>query len=220
MGDKQSINIATVLLLASPVGFGAVACKAANTSRPPSATRVSVNPVDNALALAGYVLAHAAWSVSDLPEGEHLIPLAVLEIGGKRRLVRYVEDTTEKAIARGNAEMGRASKSFDLWAFAWEGLGRQNEKEAHVLNVEFWARGMGSPGRLVQKFEPFVSGRFRVLGDPTVVINGRTLKGSEASAALARVAEGIQKHPKVSRLWQTWKSGSRGSPRTPAPRRP
>lgn len=39
-------------------------------------------PVPEATALlAGFVLAHAAWSVSDLPEGQLLVPLAMIEEG-------------------------------------------------------------------------------------------------------------------------------------------
>jgi len=34
---------------------------------------------DLAVLLAGFVLAHAVWSVADLPSGELLVPLAVIE---------------------------------------------------------------------------------------------------------------------------------------------
>ena len=34
--------------------------------------------------LVGFVLAHAAWSVSDLPRGQLLVPLAIVEKHGER----------------------------------------------------------------------------------------------------------------------------------------
>lgn len=41
-------------------------------------------PVPEATALlAGFVFAHAAWSVSDLPEGQLLVPLAMIEEGSE-----------------------------------------------------------------------------------------------------------------------------------------
>jgi len=41
-------------------------------------------------ALAGFTLAHAAWSLSDTDDGEPLCPLAVIEQhDGARRLVRF-----------------------------------------------------------------------------------------------------------------------------------
>jgi hypothetical protein len=49
--------------------------------------------------LAGFILAHAAWSVSDLPEGDFLVPLAIVETGSERKLVRFDSETQEQAIA-------------------------------------------------------------------------------------------------------------------------
>ena len=40
---------------------------------------------DAAVSLAGFVLAHAVWSVSDLPQGELLVPLALIEKAGQRK---------------------------------------------------------------------------------------------------------------------------------------
>lgn len=41
------------------------------------------------LSLAGFAFAHAAWSVSDLSEGELLVPLALIEKSGERQLLRF-----------------------------------------------------------------------------------------------------------------------------------
>ena len=48
---------------------------------------------DSVVLLAGFVLAHAAWSVSDLPKGQLLVPLAVVETGGQRQLLRFEAQT-------------------------------------------------------------------------------------------------------------------------------
>ena len=50
-------------------------------------------PPDSLMLLAGFVLAHAAWSVSDLPKGELLVPLAVVEKNGQRQLLRFEAQT-------------------------------------------------------------------------------------------------------------------------------
>lgn len=42
--------------------------------------------LEAAFRLAGYALAHAAWSVED---GETLIPLALVEVDGSRELIRF-----------------------------------------------------------------------------------------------------------------------------------
>jgi hypothetical protein len=56
---------------------------------------------DSVVLLAGFVLAHAAWSVSDLPKGQLLVPLAVVETGGQRQLLRFEAQTQEQSIAAG-----------------------------------------------------------------------------------------------------------------------
>lgn len=189
---------AFILILAS--GLGAIAC---NADRPESLNPIhsSQNPVDNALVLAGFVLAHAAWSISDLPKGG-LIPLAVLEKSGNRQLMRFNAKTREEEISQGKDILSRTGRSQDRWAFAWENA----ETPPYALNVEFWAKGMGTPGRIIQEFVPPTRGaKFRIVGNPNVIVGGKDLKGSEASEAFARITEGIRQHSKVAKLWQTWK---------------
>ena len=52
------------------------------------------------LMLAGFCFAHATWSISDLPEGELLVPLAIVEAAGERGLKRFEAATQAEAIAR------------------------------------------------------------------------------------------------------------------------
>src|SRR4051812_395451 len=74
-----------------------------------------------ALALAGFALAHAAWSISDTEDGELLCPLAVVESkDGARRLMRFEADTQEEAIVAGKAAMRDATGDAAAWAFARE----------------------------------------------------------------------------------------------------
>src|SRR3989442_15084255 len=85
--------------------------------------RSIVTPIPEAAAvLAGFVLAHAAWSASDLPKGDLLVPVAVIEVKGERRLLRFEAETQEQAIARGKAAMQDAMATADAWAFARDGL--------------------------------------------------------------------------------------------------
>jgi len=65
---------------------------------------------DSVVLLAGFVLAHAAWSVSDLPKGELLVPLAVVETGGKRQLLRFEAQTQEQSIAEAKATLSSSPR--------------------------------------------------------------------------------------------------------------
>ena len=60
-----------------------------------------MNIIEAALLIVGFTLAHSAWSVSDLPEGELFVPLAIVESGGERKLLRFEAETQEAAISRG-----------------------------------------------------------------------------------------------------------------------
>lgn len=171
----------------------------------PRSTTTSQSPLDGALHWAGFVLAHAAWSVSDLDEDGFLIPIAFVEESGKRRLMRFHADTAKEANSKGKVEMKRLSARFSKWAFAWEEISPRVSGADHSLIVEFWAEGMTNPGRLIQKFEPFSrKGKFSILGDPTIIVSGKVLDQADVSRALVQVTEGIVGHPEASKLWETW----------------
>jgi hypothetical protein len=160
---------------------------------------------ESAILLAGFVLAHAAWSVSDLPRGELLVPLAVVEKNGQRQLLRFEAQTQEQAIADGKATLARRQGEFDAWAFGREGLMAEARGKVDVLTVDAWARGMTRPVTFVQRLDRNSSGAFRIKGDPIVVVDGKALEGAEATRLTERLHEGVRQHPKAGQLWQKWR---------------
>jgi len=165
-----------------------------------------MTPIPEAAAvLAGFVLAHAAWSVSDLPKGELLVPVAFVKVNGERRLLRFEAETQELAIERGMSAMQEATFTADAWAFARDGLFERGGHKVDILSVDFWAKGMPKPVTLVQEYQPFAkSGKFRIVGDPMVVIEG-VVQGPAAASVLRGVRAGIRSHPKVGGLWDSWR---------------
>ena len=158
-----------------------------------------------ALLLAGFALAHAAWSISDVPEGELLVPLAMVEEAGQRRLVRFEDATQEEAIRKGKAAMAELTATADAWAFAREGLMPEAGGKVDVFSVDFWAKGMREPATLIQRFEPFARrGKFRVIGQPELVVKGRVQESKATEDLLPRIRAGIAQHQKVAALWDTW----------------
>jgi hypothetical protein len=158
----------------------------------------------SALLLSGFVLAHAAWSVSDLPKGELLCPLAIIEQDGQRKMLRYEAGTQAEAIAHGKAAMIEATKTVNAWAFAHEGLLPENEGKTDVIVVEFWSKGMSNPMIIFQRFEPFAKqGKFHLIGDPILVIDGIAQK-SDTKDTIKTIREGVSTHPKVAILWDGW----------------
>jgi hypothetical protein len=62
----------------------------------------------DSLVLAGFALAHAAWSVSHTADDELLCPLAVVQDADDRRLMRFEAAAQEPAIL--NARMAMHAK--------------------------------------------------------------------------------------------------------------
>jgi hypothetical protein len=160
---------------------------------------------ENTLHLAGFALAHAAWSVSDLPEGELLCPLALVEEAGEKRLLRFEAESQEQAIGNALSALEDEKSKASAWAFVREGSINSDEGKTDVLLVVVWAKGMNEPLYLMQRFKPCAKrGAFKILGSLELV-NG---EGSKESARTITeiVREGIFKHPKVAPLWPQWEA--------------
>ena len=158
------------------------------------------------LYLAGFTLAHAVWSVSDTAVDELLCPLAVVEEGNERRLLRFEAESQERAIEAGKRAMRERQSAGCSFAFAREGQWRPQGSEAEdVLTVDFWASGMDAPQTVLQ---PFRRGdapeEFRIAPRPLLVLEGRIIPDEDARSAIEVLLEGVQSHPTVATLWRTW----------------
>lgn len=162
-----------------------------------------------ALALAGFVLAHAAWSLSDGVDGDLLCPLTVVESGdGERKLARYEAESQEEAIIAGKSAMREVKDNAAAWAFAREGAWRKmgSEQAGDVLAVDFWATGMSSTATFMQPFSRARNGsRFRIGGAPTLLVGDRLLSADVASPSIMAIMDGVKAHTIVAELWQSWR---------------
>jgi hypothetical protein len=160
---------------------------------------------ENTLHLAGFTLAHAAWSVSDLPEGELLCPLAMVEEGGERKLLRFEAESQEQAIGNALAALEVEKSKASTWAFVREGTINTSQGKTDVLLLVVWAKGMNEPLYLSQSFEPYAKrGVFKIVG-PLEIVKGEDTEES-AQTITELVREGIFKHPKVAPLWPQWET--------------
>lgn len=158
-----------------------------------------------ALRLGGFVLGHALWNVSDMPDGECLVPLAISEHTGERELLRFEAETQELAIRMGKAEMVQLTGAVDAWAFARDGVFNEGTRSTDVITVDVWARGMKTPVSIVQRYEPFANrGRFKIIDAPLIIIQGEMVDPSEHEAALSELYHGLFQHAKAAELWEGW----------------
>ena len=162
----------------------------------------------DALYLAGFVLAHAAWSVSDLREDELLCPLAMVEGAGGRRLARFEAPSQAEAIGAGQAALKGAIANGETVAFAREGTWRPVEAGQpadDVLTVEFCDESMERPAVILQRFRRQApNAPFRLLGEPTLVVDGSVVESANARDALDDLFLGVRSHSAVRDLWDSW----------------
>ena len=161
---------------------------------------------ESILLLAGFALAHAAWSVSDTTPDELLVPLAVIEVGGQRTLQRFEAETQVAAVTAGKAAMAEATAAQHPWVFVHEGLARGMDGQTQdVLIVELWTPGMDAPLLVTQAFTRAAAGRaFRILGQPMVALHGRAVDESTTSSVRRGLRRGIDQHSRVAPLWAQW----------------
>lgn len=157
--------------------------------------------------LAGFALAHAAWSISDVPGEQLLVPFVVVEHDGARELMRFEADTQEAAIAEGRRAVQTLIARVHAWAFGRDGLLRRRggDSAQHVLVVEFGYGEGKDPIAFIQPYAPFAAGgHFRILGDPMITRGGEVAGPDEAAVWLRLLHEGIRQHAAVADLWAGW----------------
>ena len=161
---------------------------------------------ESAVLVAGFALAHAAWSVSDLPAGDLLTPLAIVVRGEKRELLRFEGATQADAIAGGKGKLAQLKAEVASWAFAREGLFPIKGQKTDVLVIDVWSKETPETVTFIQPYQPFSSGQFKVLGPALVAIDGKLLDGAESERLVAILYRGVLQHPKAGGLWHQWYS--------------
>lgn len=160
---------------------------------------------DGVFLIAGYVLAHGAYSVSDLEKDELLIPFAVTQTGGKQEVIRYEAQTQEEAIEDAKADLMRLRESVDIYGFARENIMRTSDGEViDVISVDAWEKGLSQQVVIIQPFKPNNgNGEFRILPGMRVAIDGEMIDGDLEARIIDMVREGITYHP-VGKTWEKW----------------
>ena len=163
---------------------------------------------DEALHLAGLALAHALWSASDLEGDDMLVPLAFVRDGAETKLLRFESETQEQAIKLGQAHMKDLTRKRLPWAFARDGIVREEGVPIDVIVVEAWSAGCEVVVSVAQKYVPLAQDRvFRLRGGLELALGGHIVPGEAASDALAVVEAGLLSHTAVAALVPSWKAG-------------
>ena len=155
-----------------------------------------------ALRLAGFALAHAAWSVED---GETLCTLAMLEIGGERELARYEADSIPESLDLARADLGARLQGGGLAALVFDGYVTPPDGErTDALIVELIGSGGRRLGRVVQPYRAAQRSRIPFLGRASgFAILGAPIVSDDVGVADAEgvLLEAAREHPKAARFF-------------------
>lgn len=167
------------------------------------------------LRLAGFALAHAAWSVADAPHADLLVPFIIVWSDGQQELTRFEAETQDEAIEEGKRAAARLAGRAEAWAFAREGTLRMVAGGAgqDALAVEFGGADVAGRYIVIQPYERATEDRaFGIVGDPILTLAGEVLDAGEAQRVLSGMERGIREHSAAAPLWTMWqRGGSSGS---------
>lgn len=165
--------------------------------------------------LAGEVLAHAVWSISEAPEGEILVPLAGILREGKVELIRFVpEELSGDFIAVARQQLEDQQGKLEAWTLAYDTRVTRGQGKVDAIVFEVWGQGMATPAMFAQPYQPFHSGTFSLLGEPFFLGTATSDDQDTLSETLRTFRRGVENHHQVAPLWDNWlKAGASGDPK-------
>lgn len=170
---------------------------------------------DSVLHLAGFALAHAAWSVRDAPHADLLVPFVVVRSDGQQELIAFEAASQDEAVEEGKRAAARLAGRAEAWAFAREGMLRRTGEGAgqEVLVVEFGGEGVGGRYVLIQPYARATADRaFVLVGDLILTLAGEVLDGEDARSVLDGMAQGVGQHAAAAPLWAGWRRATDSAP--------
>src|SRR5574341_477124 len=162
----------------------------ANASESNSSLELVIN-------LAGFALAHAAWSVSD---GGTLCTLALTEKGNEHQLYRFEADALPESVEGARQKLIELQPSIDRWVLVFDGYLTLENRQIDALVVQPWGAPR-TPARIIQKYRPakFLQS-FKILGDPIFVDDRSEI--FESNQLHDWLLKGIMRHTKATHLWK------------------
>ena len=159
------------------------------------------------LKLAGFLMVHALWVMSELPEGQLYVPSALCETStGERELIVFEANTQVEAIDRGKVFLSSPPDRFIRCAFARDGQVNTSVGYVDILNVTMWERPAGEVAIVTQPYRPPFKGSFALLGSEVLIIDGQIALSSQYKTERSDIHIGGAEHGGAAEKWRLWNS--------------
>lgn len=161
---------------------------------------------DDAVRFGAFVLAHCAAIAATNEPGDLICPFAVFVESGRRQSVAFEAETQADAVSKGWEHFEQVADMVEYWALGREGFYTFADGKFDVLVVTAWKQGMERSFTLMHRFRPGVEGRFQLLGEAELVLDGILFSQPDHPFLTKAVREGIASHPEGDQ-WARWKCG-------------
>ncbi|WP_298284421.1 hypothetical protein [Novosphingobium sp.] len=156
-----------------------------------------------ALQLAGFLMAHAFWTASELPAGASYQPQSLcMRSDGSRQLQSFDGATPKEQDDKARAFITGGAAQWPDCAIARQVKVGTPAGDVDALVIDVVQSG-SNVMTVVQAFRPAPQG-FRLLGDELVMGDGGPLPPLPAAQAAAAMREGAIDHPGLGDKWQAW----------------
>ena len=186
------------------------------TLQKPPKNEKDLPPLDRAMQLAGFAFAQAATSIAD--GTGLLIPLGYVERdaglrSAERIMMRFTHPSAEDidlalSVSEGRIALAAKLLEYDTTVLVYDGYVRRSaapdKSDAFILEINDVA--FETPFKVIQNYQPFASGGFKLLGSPTFLQDDHSMDQMLEAELAALFLDGTMSHSQVRKTWAEWRA--------------
>ncbi len=176
--------------------------------------------------LAGFMLADALVKASEAGEGRAFDPYAGVVKDGEFHMAGFSPESEENPDSGAQALRYLLShpEEFLAWALVQDtfvlNLGRKEDLrglkaadissgrigKSEAVSVTAWEQDLEEPFTVIQRYSPRRSGRFRMIGKPTIAFQDAHFSETDCETAgyLGLLRTGFMNHEEAAEKWERW----------------
>jgi hypothetical protein len=181
----------------------------------PQKNEIDLPPLDRALRLAGFAFAQAASSIAEGTAS--LMPLGYVErdaglLSAERIMMRFTHPSAEDidvalSVSEGRSALAEKLLEYESTVLVYDGYVRRSaapdKSDAFIVEINDVA--FETPFKVIQNYQPFAAGGFKLLGLPTFLQDDHSVDQTLEAELAALFLDGIMSHSVVRKTWAAWR---------------
>jgi hypothetical protein len=176
---------------------------------------IDLPPLDRAMQLAGFAFAQAAITIAE--GAGPLVPLGYIERGAglrsaERIMMRFTHPSAEDidlalSVSEGRSAVAEKLLEYESTVLVYDGYVRRSaapdKSDAFIVEINDVA--FETPFKVIQNYQPFGSGGFKLLGLPVFLQDDHSVDQSLEAELAALFLDGIMSHNQARKTWAAWR---------------